>query len=288
MSTRIAWCHETINPAPGCGAQRDGRCAARCYAARLAARLVRMGQAAKYGGLVTDGRFNGRTAWCPEDLAKPFGWRAPRRIFVESMGDLFTPATPDARIAAVFGVMDAAAHHDYLVLTKYPERLRAFVGAWTMERCAVELSALALDLDSPKGRRDPLRGMQRGWPWPPPRAWLGVSVLHRADLPRLDVLRETPAVVRWASFEPLLADVAPVVDLRGLAWVVIGCERGPGGRAGRPMDLRWAERLAARARDAGARVFLKQIAADGRVIDDPAHPAWPAWGVREFPEVSNG
>jgi protein gp37 len=240
------------------------------------------------------GNWSGRAVPMPHQLAKPLGWKAPRRVFVNSMSDLFHPTVPDDYIAAVFGVMAACPQHTFQVLTKHPERAaRWFAGRWFA------------------GQRD-------GGP-PLPNVWLGASVEdQRSANERISRLLKCPAAVRWVSYEPALGPVdftdafsvcdrfgepsGPRCDSDGSAaikWVVVGGESGPGAR---PFNVEWARDTIRQCREAGVPVFVKQLGArpyedhgvagrwEHRLRDrkggDPSE--WPGdLQVREWPEVAS-
>lgn len=250
--------------------------------------------------------WTGEVRTVPTLLAKPLSWRKPRRVFVNSMSDLFHHGVPFEFIAAVFGVMAATPRHTYQVLTKRPDRAREFF-AWASKTWPMpgpEHTALM---------RDCLR-MATGWPggpvdpdlWPLRNVHLGVSVEDQATADeRIPVLLQLPAAVRWVSYEPALGpvDFANVVDagvmidaLRsGLGWVVVGGESGHGAR---PFDLAWARRTVEDCRSAGVPVFVKQLGARPVVesddvpieivIADRKGTNWDEWPadlrVRQFPE----
>jgi protein gp37 len=155
------------------------------------------------------------------------------------MSDLFHEAVPDDFIDQVFAVMCWARHHTFLVLTKRPERMRAYMQS----------------------------RVRREWVPPagtvPPHVWLGVSVEDQATADaRIPVLLETPAAVRWVSAEPLLGPIDLIAWVSpspgGLYWVVIGGESGP---FARPFDLAWARDISAQCAAAGVPVFVKQLGA---------------------------
>jgi len=247
-----------------------------------------------YEGLTTpQGRWTGEVRLVPEKLEEPLRWRRPRRVFVNSMSDLFHPYVPDEYIAAVFGVMAAAPQHTFQVLTKRPERARRWF-AWAAQQdpepwthCHYEAllrdgddSAIHLRSGGDESRRWPLR-----------HVWIGVSVEDQATADaRIPHLLATPAAVRWVSAEPLLGPVRlhPYLphpfnrephcpwcedcipsrpslsrwketreDNHGpfVDWVVVGGESGPGAR---PFDLGWARDLLAQCGVAGVSAFFKQ------------------------------
>ena len=127
---------------------------------------------------------------------------------------------------------------------------------------------------------DWVQGM-RWWPDALPNVWLGVSVEDRKyGLPRIDILRETPAAVRFLSIEPLLEDIGPL-DLRGIHWVIVGGESGPGAR---PLQPEWVLPIRDQCAEQGVPFFFKQWGGvmkklKGRVLDGRTHDAFPIGGV---------
>lgn len=194
-----------------------------CYAMRMAARLDAMGLK-KYHALT---RKSGRRAvWTGKirldqaALAIPTRWRKPRRIFVNSMSDLFHDGVPTAFIGKVWSVMERTPWHTYQILTKRPDR---------MAKATASLPVLN-------------------------NVWLGTSVESADYLDRIDALRGTRAAVRFVSFEPLLGSVA-AAELSDIHWAIVGGESGP--RA-RPMAKEWVDEIEALCREAGVAFFFKQ------------------------------
>ena len=229
-NSSIEWTETTWNPITGCTKISPG--CDNCYAIREAHRLagnpsLKVREA--YRG--TTQRLNGRTNWTsvvkaiPSRLEQPLHWKKPRRIFVNSMSDLFHEDLPSSYIRAVVDVMKAAHWHTYQVLTKRAQRLRHMLNE--------ELPAhAALD-----------------------HIWWGVSVEDRRHgLPRIDELRETSATVRFLSVEPLLEDLGEI-DLTGIHWVIAGGESGP---LSRPMQPAWVESIRDQCKRAGVAFFFKQ------------------------------
>jgi protein gp37 len=175
----------------------------------------------------------------PEKLAEPLHWARPRRVFVNSMSDLFHEGVPDAFIVAVARVMRLARWHTFQVLTKRAERMAALL-------CG-KIRAAADE----------------------PHIWWGVSVENRRHgLPRIDVLRTTRARVRFLSVEPLLEDLG-TIDLRGIHWLIVGGESGPGAR---PLRRAWVASLRDQCSQARVPFFFKQWGgvrkkAAGRLLD---------------------
>ncbi len=219
--SKIEWTDVTWNPVAGCTLATAG--CTNCYAMRMAARLQAMG-VPKYHGLTR--KSGERSVWTGKvlqderALRAPYGWRKPRTVFVNSMSDLFHSAVEPDFIAKVWAVMAATPQHTYQVLTKRPERMRE------------ELRLLPVL----------------------PNVWVGTSVEDAAVLDRIDYLRETPAALRFISFEPLIGSVADA-DLTGIEWAIVGGESGP--RA-RPMAEEWVEEIEELCRQADTAFFFKQ------------------------------
>jgi len=253
MATGISWTDETWNPTTGCDRISAG--CDHCYALTMAKRLKAMGQA-KYqndGNPVTSGPGFGLTLHA-DSLDAPRHWREPRRIFVNSMSDLFHAKVPLDFVRQVFAVIDSTPQHTYQVLTKRAPRLPKVAGK----------------LD-----------------WPP-NLWMGVSVEDASHVDRIDDLRAVPAAVRFLSLEPLLAPL-PALDLDGIGWVIVGGESGPGAR---PMDLAWAREIVQQCKRSGTAPFVKQLGAVlGRELGAGSHgDDWDAWPedlrYREFPRAA--
>lgn len=219
----IEWTDATWNPVAGCSVISPG--CTNCYAMRMAARLEAMG-IEKYRGLTRkSGRrhvWTGKVRYDSVALDAPRNWRKPRRIFVNSMSDLFHEEVPAEFVARVWSVMRETPRHTYQILTKRPDR---------MLKVIVDRSLPVL-----------------------PNVWLGTSVEDDRVLDRIDTLRRAPAAIRFVSFEPLIGSVADA-DLAGIAWVIVGGESGP--RA-RPMRAEWVDEIDALCRYAGTKFFFKQ------------------------------
>ena len=162
----------------------------------------------------------------PEKIDEPLRRTKPTVYFVNSMSDLFHPSVPDQFIDQVFSTMTAAKMHTFQVLTKRPERMACY-------------------LDSKRVANN---------------IWLGTSVENRRHgVPRIAELRKVQAQTRFLSIEPLLEDIG-AIDLRGIAWVIVGGESGP---KARPMKAEWARNVQAQCLAAGVRFFFKQWGAHG-------------------------
>jgi len=291
--TNISWCDKVWNPVVGCSRVSSG--CERCYAEAFAARLEAMGQA-RYKGLTVIGkqgaRWTGEVRPVPEVLAAPLTWKKPRRIFVNSMSDLFHEKLPFEWIAAVFGVMAATPWHTYLVLTKRPESAFDF-----FERLADPTVSNAIG-ETRKGLLAAdlaLHGMHNrveADAWPLPNVHLGVSVEDQTNADkRIPILRKCPASVHWISAEPLLGPiVVPWLDAlvsgisvhssNRVSWCVAGGESGPDRRACEPA---WIDSLVAQCSAAGVPIFVKQDSGpkpgrQGRLSD-------ATWAHKEFPRA---
>lgn len=237
----IEWTQATWNPTTGC--DRVSRGCDNCYAMTLAKRLKAMGQP-RYqqdGDPRTSGPGFG-VACHPDALDLPFSWKKPRRVFVNSMSDLFHVKVPVEFVRRVFEVMEATPQHTYQLLTKRARRLR---------RLATEL------------------------PWPP-NVWVGVSVEDESVLHRVDDLHAVPAHVRFLSCEPLLGPIE-TLRLDGISWVIVGGESGQGAR---PIDPDWIRGIRDQCVAADVAFFFKQWGgrtprAGGRELDGRTWDEYP-------------
>lgn len=258
--TRIEWTDATWNPVTGCTKVSEG--CDHCYAETIAHRFA--GTPAYPNGFAVTLR--------PERLDQPLRWQRPRRIFVNSMSDLFHSDVPDEYIARVFAVMALAPQHTFQVLTKRPGRMRSLLSSDDFVR---KSATFARDLWNGNAG---LREAAGGWAWdttglrpkvwPLPNVWLGTSVESQkwADV-RIPQLLQTPAAVRFLSCEPLLGPVDLVPSLRAWAggdavqinhhlhWVIVGGESGPHAR---PMHPDWARSLRDQCVAAGVAFHFKQ------------------------------
>ncbi len=207
--SKIEWTDETWNPVTGCTKVSPG--CKHCYAERMALRLQAMGQANYANG------FN--LTLHPKMLVLPLHWKKPRRIFVNSMSDLFHEDVSAYFIYEVFQTMRRADWHAFQVLTKRSDRLRS-------------MSSL---------------------PWTR-NIWAGVSVENADYVHRIDDLRACGAAVKFLSLEPLLGPL-PYLDLTGIHWVIVGGESGPGAR---PMAVTWVRDIRNQCLDANVPFFFKQ------------------------------
>lgn len=211
----IEWTDATWNPVRGCTKISPG--CKHCYAETFAERFRGVPRHPFEQG------FDLRLI--PEKLEVPLKWRMPKRIFVNSMSDLFHEEIPTEYIAKVGHVMQDALWHTYQILTKRHERLRELLPG--------ELK----------------------WMTTLRHVWFGVSVEDREHgLPRLKSLQRTPASVRFLSIEPLLEDLGRI-DLRKIDWVIVGGESGHGAR---PMKEEWVLSILQQCEAAGVPFFFKQ------------------------------
>ncbi len=233
----IEWTDATWNPARGCTKISPG--CSHCYAETFAERFRGV------KGHPYERGFDLRLV--PEKLTDPLRWRTPRRIFVNSMSDLFHEAVPDDYIAAVAGVMVQAHWHTYQVLTKRSARM-------------CELLKTRLRFAAAQ-----------------PHIWWGVSVEDkRYGLPRVEHLRSAPACVRFLSIEPLLEELG-ALDLSGIHWVIVGGESGHGAR---PMKREWVISVRRQCRAQDVPFFFKQWGGvhkskAGRLLDGRTYDEMP-------------
>jgi protein gp37 len=219
----IEWTDATWNPVSGCSMVSPG--CTNCYAMRMAARLQSMDHPSYLGMTRKSG---GRPVWTgnvrllPAALKIPMGWKKPRKIFVNSMSDLFQDGVPGEFISEVWKTMLTANQHVYQILTKRPDNMKRIVEEFGLESA--------------------------------PHIWLGTSVESIDYVDRVAVLRSTPASIRFVSFEPLLGPVGPV-DLSGIHWAIVGGESGPGAR---PIQKKWVDEIKVQCRQYDTAFFFKQ------------------------------
>jgi protein gp37 len=243
-NSRIEWTDATWNPTAGCTKVSPG--CDHCYAERLHERFHGPGS---FAAVTTR----------PDRIPLPLSWRKPRRVFVNSMSDLFHDAVPDAFIAETFAVMALAYRHTFQVLTKRHARMRALLASPRFPTLMLRAA-----LTDPRFERcmDIDQRIRQALAWPLPNVWLGVSAETQqwANI-RIPFLLDTPAAVRWVSAEPLLGplDLGPFLrrplGLDRLDWVVAGGESGPGARAMLPA---WPRALRDQCQAAGVAFFFKQ------------------------------
>jgi protein gp37 len=236
-NSKIEWTDATWNPVRGCTKISPG--CVHCYAETFAERFRGVpGHPFEFG-------FDLRLI--PEKLADPIRWSKPKKIFVNSMSDLFHEDVPDDYIEKICRVMLAAKWHTYQVLTKRADRLASLLQG-KLHRVA-DASHI----------------------------WWGVSVENRTHgLPRVDLLRKAKPNVAFLSVEPLLEDLGKV-NLRGVSWVIVGGESGPGAR---PMRIEWVRNIRNQCAQSGAAFFFKQWGGvrkseTGRTLDGKTYDEFP-------------
>jgi protein gp37 len=258
--TGIEWTDATWNPLRGCSRVSEG--CRHCYAETVAARFSDEGM--PYHGIATrtpsGPRWTGKVVLVEDHLTDPLRWRKPRRVFVNSMSDLFHESVPDEWIDRIFAVMALAPQHTFQVLTKRAARMREYVNgdglvggingrSWRIREAGHAIAG---------GFRDGVN-----YALELPNAWLGVSVEdQKAADERIPVLLQTPAVVRFISAEPLLGGIdigKHRPGALGLHWVITGGESGTGAR---PCSAWWIRNLLGQCRDADIACFVKQLGAN--------------------------
>lgn len=309
--SNIEWTDATWNPVTGCTRVSPG--CDHCYAVTMTHRLEGMERSRrprngtedgcsakpseKYTGLtVMNGRgdrhFNG-VVRCHEDaLSIPMGWKKPKRIFVNSMADLFHKDVPFEFIDRVFAMMAMCPHHTFQVLTKRPERMAEY-----LDRPWVDMA------DGRRGLRDSINraafeltvgrhvfptsslGMNDHPGWPLRNVWLGTSVERQQEADeRIPHLMKCPAAVRFLSCEPLLGPVdlnlktiddwdGPGLNTR-VDWVIVGGESGPGAR---PCNIAWIRSIVEQRKAAGVPCFVKQLGARPTSFRDEECPMKWNW-----------
>jgi len=250
--TKIEWTDYTWNPVTGCTKVSPG--CEHCYADRTAKRMR-----GRFGYPVDDPF---RVTLHADRLKEPLHLRAPSRVLVCSMGDLFHEDVSFAFVLQVFTTMKRAYWHTFQVLTKRPAQMQKTLAD---------------------------RIFARWVSWPLPNVWLGVSAENQECFDeRVPALLECPAAVRYASLEPLLEPVenampcllylpggttTPYVPWVKLDWVIVGGETGPGAR---PMDPAWPRGIRDQCKMADVPFFMKQMSGGEPIPDDLM--------IREYPK----
>jgi protein gp37 len=256
--TSIEWTDQTWNPVTGCDKVSPG--CDHCYAEGIAHRFAGTPQFPNGFGVTLR----------PERLDEPLHWRKPRRVFVNSMSDLFHADIPDEFIARVFATMARAPQHTFQILTKRPGRMRSLLADDPQK---------LLEATADEATADAIYGAH----WPLPNVWLGVSAEDQkwANV-RIPVLLDTPAAVRFVSAEPLLGPIDMRMWLEDdptrfvvppLDWVIVGGESGPGAR---PVHPDWVFSLRDQCVDADVPFLFKQWGAwmpNGAWRKDTGRPA---------------
>lgn len=231
-SSNIEWTEATWNPVTGCNKVSQG--CKHCYAERMAKRL----QAMKNRRYI-----NGFQVTLHHDLIDaPKKWKKPKKIFVNSMSDLFHEDVPLDFIQKIFKTMNETPHHTYQILTKRSKR-------------AAELAPF-LNWSS--------------------NIWMGVSVENEDVLYRIDDLKTIPASIRFLSCEPLIGPLKHL-NLEGIHWVIVGGESGPGAR---PMTPEWVREIRDQCQRQNVAFFFKQWGGVqkyryGRILDNKIYDEYP-------------
>lgn len=291
----IEWTDATWNPLSGCTKVSPG--CEHCYIVRTPPFRIRGRRFAQPGGGdgPPDNDGIGSTTGVelhPERLTQPLRWRKPRKVFVNSLSDMFHSAVPGSYIASIFAVMALAERNQFQVLTKRAGRMVALLSSPQFTE-QVWTALLTISGD----QHIPIPGhlvdrFEHGGLVELPNLWLGVSVETQqwADT-RIPKLTRTPwPSIRFLSCEPLLGPLTiPAEHLAGIDWVIAGGESGPNAR---PMHLDWVRQMRDQCHTAGVPFFFKQagavLAREWRLKGKGAHPAeWPEQFPQEWP-MTNG
>lgn len=227
--TQIEWTDATWNPVAGCIAVSAG--CTNCYATQMAKRLEAMG-VEKYKGLTSNAGkklvWSGLVKEDNASLSIPLYWKKPRKIFVNSMSDLFHADISEDFISSVWEIMRKTPRHNYQILTKRPERMLRVVS-------------------------DKIKDVL-------PNVWLGTSVENSTVIGRIDLLRKVPSSIRFVSFEPLIGAVGKV-NLTDIHWAIVGGESGGGAR---PIKEDWIDEIHDQCNTYNTAFFFKQWGAWGK------------------------
>jgi protein gp37 len=245
LGSKIEWTDATWNPVRGCTKISPG--CKHCYAETFAERWRGV------PGHPYEQGFDLRLV--PEKLTEPLRWPSRKMVFVNSMSDLFQDDVPDDYVEQVARVMQAARWHTFQVLTKRAERLHELLHGRLR---------FASDCEN---------------------IWWGVSVENRKHgVPRIASLASAPGRVRFLSVEPLLEDVG-TLNLKGIHWVIVGGESGPGAR---PLDPEWVVSLRDQCAEAKVPFFFKQWGGvqkirTGRELDGKIYDSFPVYKTAAVP-----
>jgi protein gp37 len=272
MSTGISWTDETWNPFAGCSKISAG--CANCYAIgqsyrnaamgeKLAAEGKNAGRLEAYQGLTTKKgdrvEWTGEVHFIPEALEVPLKWRAPRRVFVNSMSDLFHESIDAKRIDEVFAVMALTPHLTYQILTKRPGHMKEFMDSRQLKplpfRAALATSG-GLSVSAVQDARRVRLVNDKDLSIALSNVHLGVTIENqKAADERIPLLKRTPAALRFLSCEPLLEPI-DLGKLTGIDWVIVGGESGP---RSRDCNIKWIESIVNQCRSQGVAVWVKQL-----------------------------
>lgn len=318
--SNIEWTDATWNPVVGCTRVSAG--CDNCYAVTMTRRLEGMAKAPGFGGRKQhyagltvlnnrgDRHFNGVVRCVADALEIPLRWKQPRRIFVNSMSDLFHKSVPFEFIDKVFAVMALCPQHTFQVLTKRPERMAEYLAStaspldrnrWdVISEVAAHMGEIIWDARGsvvhnyygctvvPSG--DDLKRRRVVPAWPLPNVWLGTSCESNEQRKRIWEVLKCPAATRFVSLEPLLGPVdldeiealcktwrrGPTIGTY-LDWVIVG---GESGAKARPCNVEWIRSIVQQCKGAGVPCFVKQLGSRPEV----RHPSDP----REVPFYRDG
>lgn len=263
--TKIEWADASWNPVVGCSVYSAG--CKNCYAMRMAHRMGWDLKIEKYAGLTelvnNKPVWNGVVRLVESDLGIPLRWQRGRRIFVNSMSDLFHESLPDAAIDKVFAVMAMAPRHTFMVLTKRSGRMREYM---TDEKTKVHVVGEILKL--------PDHTHEGSMSWPLANVWLGVSTEDQENWDaRLPDLNETPAATKFVSVEPMLGPIRAGAWLATVDQIIVGGESG--GKRRRKFDCDWARALRDECAASGVAFYMKQVDKKTPIPDDLMIREWP-------------
>lgn len=232
--SNIEWTDASWNPTTGCTKVSEG--CRNCYAEKLSLRLKSMGVEKYANGF--------KLTLHPEVIPLPLQWKDPKKIFVNSMSDLFHKDIPFEFTDKVWEVMNKADWHIYQVLTKRPEIMLKYVTKRKHQ--------------------------------PDYHIWLGSSVENQRVKGRIDVLRQVPAKVRFLSLEPLVEDLGEL-NLEGIHWVIVG---GESGKNHRPIEEEWVLNIQKQCKKQKVAFFFKQWGgfnskAGGRLLKGNTYDEYP-------------
>jgi protein gp37 len=280
--TNIEWTDATWNPIRGCSRVSAG--CLNCYAEKVAARFSDKGQPFHlFASRTPKPHWTGKIEIVENHLLDPLHWRSPKRVFVNSMSDLFHESLSDEAIDRVFAVMALCPQHTFQALTKRPERMLRYCQSRAKSLSYWEAAGRSIGYTF---KFQSLTGEQLSTcPFPLPNVWLGTSVEDRTTADeRIPLLLRTPAAKRFVSYEPALgpvdfesipfclrdghptpSDMQGPMALQyirhgtpGINWLIVGGESGPGAR---PFNVEWARNTIRQCSAAGVACFVKQLGA---------------------------
>lgn len=291
MATKIPWTNETWNFQGGCTPESTG--CLHCAAARSAEECTKHWGNKKYEGLTLNGKWTGELRFFPEELKKPLHWKKPRMVFPAFMSDLFHPDVPFEWIDKVMAVIALSSQHTFQVLTKRPERMKAYFESEN----SIRADAIFGAIEKYTGGHLASAGMVEEWckkhnvsvkkryelnhkenllinriypdkpMFPLPNLWHGVTAENQTwmDNRVTELIFNIRSVKKFISFEPLLGPIFERKYLQDIDWVIVGCESGP---KRRPCKLEWIESIVSQCKAADIPVFVKQVEINGKVEHD--------------------